>query len=251
LDPLHDEITVHGERLAPPIQSPIVGGSPRTVSLVAVGGALVFYDFVLFAFLAPVISKLFSPVGVDSWVASSLTSGIFAAGYIFRPLGGIALAHYGDLFGRKYIFAFSILLMSGATLGIAALPTYATIGIAAPLLLILLRILQGVAIGGEIPGAWTLVAEQSSRRRMGFGCGVVSAGLSGGILLASAVVALVTTVFSPEQVEAYAWRIPFALGALFGIPAIWSRWWLKETPVFVALRTITGARSCCRCLSPG
>lgn len=208
----------------------------RVIGLVSIGGALVFYDFVVFAFLAPVISELFFPVSLAPWLATVQTFGIFAAGYFFRPLGGIVLAHYGDLFGRKYIFAFSIVLVSGATLGIAVLPTYSTIGIAAPLLLILLRVVQGIGIGGEVPGAWTLVAEQSAPQQMGFGCGLVSTGLSGGILMASAIVAFVTCAFSDAQMDAFAWRIPFVLGALFSIPAIFIRWRLKEPPSSTALR---------------
>ncbi|MCF6371141.1 MFS transporter [Rhizobium halophilum] len=208
----------------------------RIIGLVSIGGALVFYDFVVFAFLAPVIGKLFFPVSVASWLATVQSFGVFAAGYLFRPLGGIVLAHYGDLFGRKYIFAFSILLVSAATLGIAVLPTYSTIGIAAPLLLILLRIVQGIGIGAEVPGAWTLVAEQSSPQRMGLGCGLIATGLSGGILMASAIVAFVTCAFSDAHVEAFAWRIPFALGALLGVPAIFIRWRLKESPGFTVHR---------------
>ncbi|NSY20161.1 MFS transporter [Neorhizobium sp. AL 9.2.2] len=207
----------------------------RIIGLVSVGGALVFYDFVVFAFLAPVIGKLFFPVSVAPWLATVQSFGIFAAGYFFRPLGGVVLAHYGDLFGRKYIFAFSIVLVSGATLGVAVLPTYSSIGIAAPLMLILLRVVQGIGIGAEVPGAWTLVAEQSSAPRMGIGCGLVSTGLSGGILLASAVVAFVTCAFSDTQMDAFAWRIPFVLGALFSIPAIFIRWQLKESPGFASL----------------
>ncbi len=207
----------------------------QTISLVCVGGSFVVYDFTVYAFLAPVISKLFFPPSADNWIAVVQTFGIFASGYLFRPLGGIVMAHFGDLFGRKRLFAFSILLMTFSTLGIALLPTYAAVGIVSPLLLILLRILQGIAIGGEVPGAWTMAAEQIQRRHVGLACGLVSAGLTSGILVASIVVALVTSLFSSAQLEAFAWRLPFLIGGLFGLPAIYARWWLKETPVFSAL----------------
>jgi MFS family permease len=208
----------------------------RTIGLVAAGGSVVYYDFVVFAFLAPVIGKVFFPAGIAGWLAVMQSFGIFAAGYVFRPLGGIALAHFGDLFGRKQLFAFSILLMSVATLGMAVLPDYATAGVAAPLLLICLRVLQGVAIGGEVPGAWTLIAEQMPRRHVGLACALVSSSFTAGILLASVIVALLNSIFSAAEMEAFAWRIPFVLGALFSLPAIGARWRLKETPVFSALR---------------
>ncbi len=207
----------------------------RTIMLVSIGGSLVFYDFVVLAYLTPVIGKLFFPPGVANWLAMVQTFGIFAAGYLFRPLGGIVLGHFGDLFGRKRLFAFSILLMSISMVGIAVLPTYAYIGVAAPLLLIGMRILQGIAIGGEVPGAWTLVAEQMPRNQVGLACGLVSSALASGMLLGAAVVAIVNSTFQPSEVEAFAWRIPFVIGALFGLPAIYARWWLKETPVFTGL----------------
>src|SRR5262245_60886833 len=115
----------------------------RTLGLSALGGALEFYDFIIFVFFATVIGKLFFPPDMPEWLVLIQTFGIFATGYLVRPLGGIVLAHFGDLFGRKRVFAFSILLMAIATLGMALMPTYATIGLAAPMLLIFMRILQG------------------------------------------------------------------------------------------------------------
>src|SRR5690606_9226920 len=124
----------------------------RTLGLSALGGALEFYDFVIFVFFATTMGALFFPADMPGWLRLVQTFGIFAAGYLARPLGGIVLAHFGDLLGRKRMFLFSILLMAVPTLLIGLLPTYATVGIAAPLLLLLLRIAQGAAIGGEAPG---------------------------------------------------------------------------------------------------
>src|ERR1700676_1075208 len=126
----------------------------RTLALAALGGALEFYDLVIYVFLAPVIARLFFPADMPDWLRLLQTFGIFSAGYLARPLGGIVIAHFGDIHGRKRMFTLSILLMAIPTLLIGCLPTYHTAGVAAPLLLLMMRILQGVAIGGEAPGGW-------------------------------------------------------------------------------------------------
>ena len=124
----------------------------KTLTLAALGGALEFYDFIIFVFFAAVVGELFFPADIPEWLRQVQTFGIFAAGYLARPLGGIIMAHFGDLVGRKKMFTLSILLMAIPTLAIGLLPTYASMGIVAPLLLLLMRILQGAAIGGEVPG---------------------------------------------------------------------------------------------------
>ncbi|MGF9691752.1 MULTISPECIES: MFS transporter [unclassified Rhizobium] len=208
----------------------------RTLGLSALGGALEFYDFIIFVFFATVIGHLFFPPDMPDWMVTIQTFGIFAAGYLVRPVGGIIMAHFGDRFGRKKVFTFSILLMALSTLGMAAMPTYATIGIAAPILLIVMRILQGAAIGGEVPGAWTFVAEHVPFRRVGFACGFLCSGLTLGILLGSFIATIINTVFTPEQVSAFAWRIPFLLGGIFGLVAVYLRRWLQETPIFAEMK---------------
>lgn len=208
----------------------------RTLGLAALGGALEFYDFIIFVFFATVIGKLFFPPDMPEWLVLIQTFGIFAAGYLIRPLGGIVLAHFGDMFGRKKVFAFSILLMSLSTLGMAIMPTYATIGVMAPILLVLMRILQGAAIGGEVPGAWTFVAEHVPFRRVGFACGFLTSGLSLGILLGSSIATVINTVFTPEAIADGAWRIPFFIGGIFGLLSVWMRRWLQETPIFAEMK---------------
>lgn len=208
----------------------------RTLGLAALGGALEFYDFIIFVFFATVIGKLFFPPDMPDWLVLIQTYGIFAAGYLVRPLGGIVLAHFGDLFGRKRVFAFSLLLMALSTLGMAAMPTYQSIGVAAPILLIVLRILQGAAIGGEVPGAWTFVAEHVPFRRVGFACGFLCSGLTLGILLGSFIATIINTVFTPDEVAAYGWRIPFLIGGIFGLIAVYLRTWLQETPIFAEMK---------------
>ena len=204
----------------------------RTLTLAALGGTLEFYDFIIFVFFAAVISKLFFPHDMPDWLSQAQTFGIFAAGYLARPLGGIIMAHFGDLFGRKRMFMLSILLMAVPTLAIGLLPTYAVIGIWAPLLLLLLRVFQGAAIGGEVPGAWVFVAEHVPKRHVGFACGTLTAGLTGGILLGSLVATAVTRSYSPAELLADGWRVPFILGGVFGLVSVWLRQYLHETPVF-------------------
>ncbi|MFK0205392.1 MFS transporter [Agrobacterium sp. NPDC090283] len=220
----------------PAAARPLNGQDYRTLGLSALGGALEFYDFIIFVFFATVIGHLFFPPEMPDWLVMIQTFGIFAAGYLVRPLGGIVLAHYGDRYGRKRVFAFSILLMALSTLGMALMPTYATIGVAAPILLIILRMLQGAAIGGEVPGAWTFVAEHVPFRRVGLACGFLTSGLSFGIMLGSLIAFAINSLFSPEDVAGYAWRIPFLLGGIFGLIAVYLRRWLEETPIFTEMK---------------
>jgi MFS family permease len=208
----------------------------RTLMLSALGGMLEFYDFIIFVFFAVVIGQLFFPPDMPDWLRQLQTFGIFAAGYLARPLGGIVMAHFGDLLGRKKVFMLSILLMSLPTLAIGLLPTYAVIGIWAPVLLLLLRMMQGAAIGGEVPGGWVFVAEHVSERHTGVACGILTAGLTGGILLGSLVATVTFKAYSPSELLIDGWRIPFVLGGLFGLLSVWLRQWLHETPVFKALQ---------------
>ena len=208
----------------------------KTLSLAALGGALEFYDFIIFVFFAVVIGELFFPADIPEWLRQFQTFGIFAAGYLARPLGGIIMAHFGDLIGRKRMFTLSIILMALPTLLIGLLPTYAVLGIAAPLLLLLLRILQGAAIGGEVPGAWVFVAEHVPARRVGVACGTLTAGLTAGILLGSLVATAINRGMSPGDVSDWGWRLAFVLGGVFGIVAMYLRRWLHETPVFAEMQ---------------
>ncbi|PXX50394.1 MFS transporter [Aquitalea magnusonii] len=208
----------------------------RTLALAALGGALEFYDFIIFVFFALVIGKLFFPPDMPDWLRQFQTFGIFAAGYLARPLGGIVMAHFGDKLGRKRMFTLSIVLMAVPTLLMGMLPTYASIGIAAPLALLALRILQGAAIGGEVPGAWVFVAEHVPARHTGYACGTLTAGLTAGILLGSLLATLINSSFSPAQISNWAWRLPFLVGGVFGLLAMYLRQWLQETPVFAEMQ---------------
>ncbi|MBP6895267.1 MAG: MFS transporter [Gammaproteobacteria bacterium] len=207
----------------------------KTLALSALGGTLEFYDFVIYVFFATVIGALFFPAEMPDWLRQLQTFGIFAAGYLARPVGGIVIAHFGDLLGRKRMFSLSIFLMAVPTLVIGLLPTYAAIGVAAPLLLLLMRVLQGAAIGGEMPGAWVFIGEHVPAQRYGLGVGTLTAGITGGILLGSLVAVAINTHYVPAEVSDFAWRIPFILGGVFGLVSVYLRRFLHETPVFQEL----------------
>jgi len=136
-------------------------GELKTLGLSSLGGILEFYDFIIVFFFAKIISQHFFPAGIGEFWAMLNTYGTFAAGYLARPLGGVVMAHFGDKFGRKNMFMLSIALMVIPTFSLAVIPTYETIGYAAPLFLILVRICQGIAIGGELPGAWVFIHEHA------------------------------------------------------------------------------------------
>jgi MFS family permease len=212
----------------------------RTLGLASIGGALEFYDFIIFVFFTTVIGKLFFAAGQPDWIRQAQTFGIFAAGYLARPLGGLIMAHFGDKYGRKRIFMLSVLLMAIPTLLIGCLPTYRSIGAAAPLLLLFMRVLQGAAIGGEAPGAWVFVAEHAQRERVGFAVGLLTCGLTLGILLGSLMATGMNLAFTQAQMLAGAWRIPFLVGGVFAFIAMWLRRWLEETPVFEEMKRRAG-----------
>ncbi|MGY2373636.1 MFS transporter [Pseudomonas sp. SDO524_S393] len=219
-----------------PVVRPLTRSDYKTLSLSALGSALEFYDFIIFVFFAAVVGKLFFPPDMPEWMRLVQTFGIFAAGYLIRPLGGIVMAHFGDLLGRKKMFTLSIFLMALPTLAIGLLPTYSQVGLLAPVLLLLMRIIQGAAIGGEVPGAWIFVAEHVPAKRIGYAVGVLTVGLNLGILLGSLVATGLNSAYSPEQIADYAWRIPFLLGGVFGLLSVYLRRWLHETPVFAELQ---------------
>ena len=214
------------------VSRPLKSNDVKTLTLASLGGTLEFYDFVIYVFFAKVMGHVFFPSDSPDWLMQLQTYGIFAAGYLARPLGGVIMAHFGDLNGRKRMFTISIVLMALPTFFMGLLPTYTSIGLWAPAILLLLRILQGAAIGGEIPGAWVFVAEHAQPDKTGFACGTLTAGLTMGILLGSVVASTMYLHFSPAELVSYAWRIPFILGGLFGLIAIYLRSYLHETPVF-------------------
>ena len=146
------------------------------------------------------------------------------------------MAHFGDLLGRKKMFTLSIFMMAVPTLIMGLLPTYEQIGMWAPMLLLLMRVIQGAAIGGEVPGAWVFVSEHVPQRHVGYACGTLTCGLTAGILLGSLMATAINSIYTPVEVADYAWRIPFLMGGVFGLFSVYLRRWLHETPVFAELQ---------------
>ncbi len=219
-----------------PRPQPFSRADYKTLSLAALGGALEIYDFIIFVFFALTLSQLFFPPEMPEWLRLLQSFGIFVTGYLARPLGGILMAHFADRLGRKRMFSLSILMMAMPCLLIGIMPTYDQIGYWAPLILLALRILQGAAVGGEVPSAWVFVAEHAPVGHRGYALGVLQAGLTFGYLLGALTATWLARVFTPAEVLDYAWRIPFLLGGVFGVVGVWLRRWLSETPVFVAMQ---------------
>ncbi|WP_392559415.1 MFS transporter [Orbus mooreae] len=211
----------------------------KTLGLSSLGGTLEFYDFVIYAlYVDLIVAPLFFPSSLSEFTREMFAWGIFAAGYLIRPVGGIIMAHFGDKFGRKQMFTLSVALMALPTFIIGILPTYETLGsfgILSPILLLLMRMLQGAAIGGEMPGAWVFIAEHTPKNRYGLGIGVLTSGITGGILLGFIVTIIVKLFFTDKEVLDYAWRIPFIIGGVFGIISVYLRRFLSETPIFKEL----------------
>lgn len=202
----------------------------KLLFLSSVGGILEFYDFVIYALLATSIAANFFP---SSNVNISLiaTFATFSVGYLARPLGGILFGHFGDKRGRKTTFTSSILMMAIATLGIALIPSYQSIGVAAPILVTLLRIIQGISVGGEIPGAIAYISESIPERK-GFAAGIVFGALISGITLGSLIQAILNNILGHEVMFQWGWRIPFILGGLLGFMSYFLRKQLQESYLF-------------------
>lgn len=212
----------------------------RMVVLAALGGALEYYDFIVFGIFAEAIAAAFFPSS-DPLAALSLSLAVFAVGYLARPIGGMISSHFGDRYGRKTVFVVTVFTMSAATLAIGLIPSHATWGMAATLLLVGLRFVQGLCIGGELPGAITFVVETAARRPA-LACGIVFALVNSGVLLAAAVNLALETWLPPELMASYGWRIAFVFGGAMGLVSFWLRRDLEETPAFRQLGAAASRR---------
>lgn len=207
----------------------------RALILSSLGGMLEFYDFIIYIFLAPMIEKVFF-ADSTSYMATIKTLAIFSIGYLLRPLGGIVFSHFGDRYGRKVVFLLTVVFMAVPSFAIGLLPTTAQIGMMAPILLLVFRMMQGLALGGEIPAAITFVSEHVPSNRRGLALAILFFGINIGLLLGSLSTTVITTLFTPEQVLSYGWRIPFLIGGVFGVASIFVRRHLRETAAFTSLR---------------
>jgi predicted MFS family arabinose efflux permease len=210
------------------------------VLLASLGGTLEFYDFVIFGVFAGDIANAIFP-NTSPLVSLIASFAAFATGYLARPLGGIVLSHYGDRFGRRRVFLWSLFVMSGATLGMGLVPTYAQWGIAASALMVILRLIQGFCLGGELPGALTYVVETTPRLAP-LVCGVVFACVTAGVAVATATSLAVRTLLPPDLVPIYGWRAAFVLGGLAGVLSFMLRRALEESPEFARMRALAVRR---------
>ncbi|MEP7242800.1 MAG: MFS transporter [Gammaproteobacteria bacterium] len=223
--------------LGPPAQGGIPRAQWRVIILSSLGGALEFYDFVIYSMFAQYIGAAFFPAS-DPLNSLMLSFTVFAVGYVARPFGGVVFSHFGDKYGRRPVFIVAMLTMSLATVCIGLLPGYAQWGITASILMVVLRLLQGFCLGGELPGAITYVVE-TAPAKAGFAAGFVFFCVNSGVALASALSWGVHETLSPDEVSAWGWRIGFLFGGVLGLISFWLRLSLEETSEFKRMRSVT------------
>ncbi|HEU4418637.1 MAG TPA: MFS transporter [Planctomycetota bacterium] len=207
----------------------------RVVFASSLGTIFEWYDFYLYATLTPFFSALFFPEG--NATANLLSAfAVYAAGFLVRPFGAIVFGRIGDLVGRKYTFLMTIVVMGASTFAVGLLPTYASIGIAAPILLVLLRLAQGLAIGGEYGGAATYVAEHVADRDRGYATSWIQTTATLGFFLSLLVIGVCRNTFEVETWKDWGWRIPFLLSLILLVFSVYIRIRLQESPVFRAMK---------------
>ena len=215
-----------------PTSQPSGNGIVKVVFASLIGTAVEWYDFFLYGSAAALVfGTLFFP-DADPVNATLLAFGTYAVGFVARPLGGVVFGHFGDRVGRKKMLVLSLMLMGFATFAIGLLPTYASIGIAAPILLLVCRLLQGFAVGGEWGGAVLMAAEHGDDSRRGFWSSWPQAGVPLGNLLATGVLFVLAAFQSDADFEAWGWRIPFLLSAVLVLIGLYVRLQLEESPVY-------------------
>jgi len=203
----------------------------KIISASAVGTMIEWYDFYIFGSLATVISPLFYPKG-DETLALIAYLSTFAVGFVVRPFGALFFGRIGDMIGRKYAFLVTLIIMGGATALIGIIPTYATIGIAAPVILLIIRILQGLALGGEYGGAAVYVAEHVPDKKRGFYTSFIQITATLGLFISLAVILLVQNMMSKEDFGAWGWRVPFLVSIVLVGISLYIRLRMNESPIF-------------------
>ena len=208
----------------------------KVITASAVGTMIEWYDFYIFGSLAVTISPLFYPEGNDTLALIAYLS-TFAVGFVVRPFGALFFGRIGDLVGRKYAFLVTLLIMGGATALIGFLPTYATIGIAAPIILLVIRILQGLALGGEYGGAAVYVAEHVPDEKRGFYTSFIQITATLGLFLSLMVILLVQNAMSRQEFSSWGWRIPFIISIFLVGISLYIRIRMKESPIFQQIKS--------------
>ena len=224
-----------------PVPVPAESKIWQVITASAVGTMIEWYDFYIFGSLASVISPLFYPSGNDTLALIAYLS-TFAVGFVVRPFGALFFGRIGDLVGRKYAFLVTLIIMGGATAVIGVLPTYASIGLAAPAALLLIRILQGLALGGEYGGAAVYVAEHVPDGRRGFYTSFIQITATLGLFVSLAVILIVQNMMTPAAFRSWGWRVPFLISILLVAVSLYIRLRMKESPIFQHIKG-TGATS--------
>jgi MHS family proline/betaine transporter-like MFS transporter len=207
----------------------------RAVAAAVVGNVLEWYDFAVYGYVAAIIGRAFFPTG-DATTELLASFGAFGVGFLARPLGGIVIGRIGDVRGRKTALLLTIFLMAGGTALVGLIPTYGRIGMAAPLLVVLARLVQGFSAGGEWGGSTAFIVEWAPEGRRGFYGSLQQCSVAGGLLLGSGISALLTTVLAPPAMESWGWRVLFLLGGLLGPVGMWMRRGIEETPAYRSVR---------------
>jgi MFS transporter, MHS family, shikimate and dehydroshikimate transport protein len=208
----------------------------RAAAAAFIGTMIEWYDFYIYATAAALVfGELYFP-SHDPFVSTMASFATFAVGFFARPLGGLIFGHLGDKIGRKKALMTTLMMMGVATVCVGLLPSYTKVGLLAPVLLVLLRVVQGVAVGGEWGGAVLMALEYSGRGRRGFFASFPQAGVPLGLLTSTAVMALCQTLLAPEDFLAWGWRIPFFLSGLLIVVGLLIRLRILESPLFEALR---------------
>lgn len=215
----------------------------KVVGASMAGTTVEWYDFFLFGVAAALVFPAVFFPDSDPVAGTLLSLGTFAVGFIARPVGGLVFGHYGDRIGRKKLLVISLLMMGLATFAIGLIPGYATIGIAAPILLVLLRVVQGFALGGEWGGAVLIVSEHGAPKNRGFWASWPQAGAPAGQLLAQAVLVIMAAVLSEEAFLSWGWRIAFLLSAVLVLIGLYVRLSVEESPMFRAAQARAEARA--------
>ena len=222
-------------------ETPASGSIWRVILAAGVGTMIEWYDFYIFGSLATIISSKFYPPGNDTLALIAYLS-TFAVGFVVRPFGALVFGRIGDLVGRKYAFLVTLVLMGAATALVGFLPVFETIGYAAPVALLLIRVVQGLALGGEYGGAAVYVAEHVPDERRGFYTSFIQITATLGFFFSLIVILLVQSAMPPEAFREWGWRIPFLLSILLVAVSLYVRLRMKESPIFAHLKS-TGRTS--------
>ncbi|MFF7605516.1 glycine betaine/L-proline transporter ProP [Streptomyces parvulus] len=205
----------------------------RAVKAAALGNAMEWFDFGVYSYIAVTLGKVFFPSGNPTAQLLS-TFGAFAAAFLVRPLGGLVFGPLGDRVGRQKVLALTMIMMAAGTFAIGLIPSYATIGVWAPVLLLVARLVQGFSTGGEYAGASTFIAEYAPDKRRGFLGSWLEFGTLAGYIGGAGLVTLMTALLSDGDLTSWGWRIPFLIAGPMGIVGLYLRMRLEETPAFAA-----------------